>query len=211
MDQVNIGERIKKRREENGLSLQDVADQLDVNRSSVMRWENGETSRIKLPIVEKLAQILQTSPGYLMGYKNFDDSVTASRICSAEDACYLPVLKNLSLTGNLFEKPNVSHYELSESCYRYKPCFYFLTAEDSMAPRLEKGDRLLVLQQNSLENGQLGVFILDEKTCIIREYYRKNSLELRAFNPYYPVLTFSKEEEGRIQIVGRVLESKRKW
>ena len=211
MDQVNIGQRIKKRREENGLSLQDVADQLDVNRSSVMRWENGETSRIKLPIVEKLAQILQTSPGYLMGYKNFDDNATASRICSAEDACYLPVLKVLNASENLFDKSNISHYELAESCYRYKPCFYFLTPEDSMAPRLEKGDRLLVIQQNALEDGQLGVFILDNQTLIIREYCRKTNLALRAFNPYYPVLSFLKEEEGRIQIIGRILESKRKW
>ena len=68
MDQVSVGQRIKRQREQKGLSLQDVADRLAVNRSSVMRWENGEINRIKLPFVEKLAQILETSPGYLMGY-----------------------------------------------------------------------------------------------------------------------------------------------
>ena len=181
MDQLRIGERIKKRREEIGLSLQHVADKLDVNRSSVMRWENGETNRIKLPIVEKLAQILQTSPDYLMGYAGTDD------------------------------RENIIYYELADGRYRHGHYFYLLVSGDSMAPHLLDDDQILVKEQNTLTNGQLGVFLLDGQTFILREYYHGETVELHAFNPYYPVLRLEEKDADRIQIIGRVMESRRQW
>ncbi|MGN1059987.1 MAG: helix-turn-helix domain-containing protein [Clostridia bacterium] len=211
MDRINIGQRIKKRREQIGLSLQDVADKLDVNRSSVMRWENGETSRIKLPMIEKLAQILQTSPDYLIGYKDVDDDNVTSRACSAEDACFLPVLKHIHSVNNLFDKQNIIYYELADGRYRYAHYFYLLVPGDSMAPYLADNDKVLVKQQEYLKNGQLGVFLIDEQDYIIREYRQNEQIELHAFNPYYPALRFSKNEAKRIQIVGLILESKRMW
>lgn len=210
MNQMHIGQRIKRRREQQGLSLQDVADQLDVNRSSVMRWENGETNRIKLPIVEKLAQILQTSPGYLMGYEEFAAGDSGGSYL-VENACFLPVLKTIQPPEELFRPDNIMNYEAAESCYRYAHCFYLFVAGDSMAPRLEAGDRVLVKQQTSLQNGQLGVFILDGKDCLIREFFQKDGWELRSFNPYYPALHIQQEEVSRVQIIGAVMESRRAW
>ena len=211
MDQLRIGERIKKRREEIGLSLQYVADKLDVNRSSVMRWENGETNRIKLPIVEKLAQILQTSPDYLMGYAGTEEGNTISRICSTEDACFLPVLKHIRTADHLFDRENIIYYELADGRYRHGHYFYLLVSGDSMAPHLLDNDQILVKEQNTLTNGQLGVFLLDGQTFIIREYYHSETVELHAFNPYYPVLRLEENEADRVQIVGRVMESRRQW
>ncbi|MBE7048965.1 MAG: helix-turn-helix domain-containing protein [Ruminococcaceae bacterium] len=209
MNQMHIGQRIKKRREQIGLSLQDVADKLDVNRSSVMRWENGETLKIKLPIVEKLAQILQTSPDYLMGYKNTDDSFLPGYACPADNACFLPVLRRIVGAENLFEKQNIIDYELADGRYRYAHYFYLSVAGDSMAPYLVEQDRVLVKQQDYLKNGQIGVFIIDGQNYMIREYYRNKGVELRAFNPYYPALHFSNAEEKRVQIIGHITESKR--
>ena len=68
-EEMGIGKRIRQKREELGMSLQDVATKLDVNKTSVMRWEKGETGKIKLPVVEKLAQVLSTTPEYLMGWE----------------------------------------------------------------------------------------------------------------------------------------------
>lgn len=65
---MEIGDRIKARREELGFSLEDVARQLVVNRSTVKRYESGETRRIPFPTIEKLASILSTSVEALMGW-----------------------------------------------------------------------------------------------------------------------------------------------
>lgn len=70
---MNIGERIKKRRLELGLTLDAVGKALDVNRSTVKRYEDGKTQRIGLDTVEMLAVALKTTPGYLMGWEDAPD------------------------------------------------------------------------------------------------------------------------------------------
>lgn len=211
MGQISIGEKIKIRREQLNYSLQDIADKMDVHRSTIMRWENGETSRIKLATIEKLAQILTTSPGYLMGYETAEEKDVVSRSSSAEDACFLPVLRKVYEGDGLYNVQNIITYELADARYRYAHCFYMFASGDSMAPALEDGDRVLVKRQKELKDGQIGLFLLDEKTAVIRQFYQKNVIELKAFNPYYPVLRIKKEEEQSIKLIGQVLESKRVW
>ncbi|MBE7036008.1 MAG: LexA family transcriptional regulator [Ruminococcaceae bacterium] len=210
MDQINIGKKIRIRREQLGYSLQDVANTLEVHRSTIMRWENGETNRIKLPTIEKLAQILQTSPGFLMGYEESTETTT-SRNSSPDDACFLPVVKSLYADQRLFETQNIVNYELADAHFRYNHCFYWFVSGDAMAPSLEDSDRVLIKQQDHIKDGQLGVFLLDEKDYVIRKFYSKNAIELRACNPYYPAIKLSKEEQHRLKIIGVVLESKRQW
>ncbi|MDR3644521.1 MAG: helix-turn-helix transcriptional regulator [Clostridia bacterium] len=70
---MKIGERIRARREELGLTLEAVAGGLGVHRSTVKRYESGETQRIPLSTFEKLAVILKTSTEYLMGWETPDD------------------------------------------------------------------------------------------------------------------------------------------
>lgn len=208
MNQLNAGERIRKKREENGLSLQDIAEKLAVNRSSVMRWENGETSRIKLPVIEKLAQILKTTPQYLMGYD--EDDQPEVRFCSAGDACFLPVVKHIYKPEDILQKSNVLYYELAESVCSDGQHFYLLMSGESMEPRVCEGDRILVKKQKRLQDGEVGVFLLDGKEGMIRRYQKGKFVELHAFNPYYPALSFA-PDDSRLELVGRVIESRKLW
>jgi len=71
---LTIGERIRRRREGLGLSAADVAkmvgadDPTDtgVNRSTVLKWENGEIKYIKHNRIIALCKCLQVSPEYLL-------------------------------------------------------------------------------------------------------------------------------------------------
>lgn len=208
MNQLNAGERIRKKREESGLSLQDIAAKLAVNRSSVMRWENGETSRIKLPVIEKLAQILKTTPQYLMGYD--DDDQPQVHFCAAGEACFLPVVKHICKAEDMMQKSNVLYYELAESACGDGLHFYLLMSGESMAPQLCEGDRLLVKKQKRLQDGEVGLFLLDGQEGMIRRYQKGKQIELHAFNPYYPALTFA-AEDSRLELIGRVVESRKMW
>jgi len=52
-----------------GLSLEAVANHLKVHRSTIMRYENGDTQRIPLSTIEKLAELLGTTTEQLMGWE----------------------------------------------------------------------------------------------------------------------------------------------
>ena len=71
---MSIGKRIKERRETLGLTLEAVGCELGVHRSTILRYESGDTQRISLPTIEKLAAILKTTPSYLMGWETAENA-----------------------------------------------------------------------------------------------------------------------------------------
>lgn len=66
---MSIGKRIKERRKELGFNADYIAEKLGVSRSTVFRYEKGDIEKLPTEILEQLAVILKTSPGYLMGWE----------------------------------------------------------------------------------------------------------------------------------------------
>lgn len=69
-----IIERIKNRRMELGMSYQDLADKTGMSKSTLQRYETGFIKNIPLSKVEALAQALQVTPEFIMGWKDKKDS-----------------------------------------------------------------------------------------------------------------------------------------
>lgn len=64
-DIIEIGRRIKKSREEKGLTQEELGLLLGLNKSTIQRYETGKISRIKLPVLESIAEELGVNPEYL--------------------------------------------------------------------------------------------------------------------------------------------------
>ncbi|OAA93047.1 helix-turn-helix domain-containing protein [Clostridium coskatii] len=82
---MEINEKIKNRREELGLTLQEVGEYLGVSKATVQRYESGEIKNLKLGTIEKLAQILKISPSYLMGWNDPEEN-KVSKITDIKEA-----------------------------------------------------------------------------------------------------------------------------
>ena len=69
---VNIitGKRIKQRRKELGLSADAVAKKIGKDRATLYRYENGDIENLPLSLLPLLADILDTSQAYLMGWED---------------------------------------------------------------------------------------------------------------------------------------------
>lgn len=59
---MEIGEKIKKRRKELGLTLDEVAEKVGVGKSTVQKWESGRIKNMRRDKIELLAQVLDMSP-----------------------------------------------------------------------------------------------------------------------------------------------------
>lgn len=75
---MSVGKRIKKTRKELGLSVDDIADKLGKNRATVYRYESDEIQNLPITVIEPLAQILNTTPSYLMGWDKVEEDYTFS-------------------------------------------------------------------------------------------------------------------------------------
>lgn len=73
-----IGQRIKKMREQIGMSQQDLAGRLDILRPTISQIEKGER-RITAEEIVKLSEILNTSVKYLMGKEDQPEVVLQER------------------------------------------------------------------------------------------------------------------------------------
>jgi transcriptional regulator with XRE-family HTH domain len=71
-----IGKRIRDRRIELGMSVDDLAARLCKNRATVYRYESDEIENFPVSIIGPLADVLGVSPAYLMGWTNEEKSVT---------------------------------------------------------------------------------------------------------------------------------------
>jgi len=65
---MTIGDRIKLRRKEIGLSVDQLAERIGKNRATVYRYESNEIEKFPLEILEPLASALCTTPANLMGW-----------------------------------------------------------------------------------------------------------------------------------------------
>lgn len=65
---------LKIRRKELGLTLKDIADRMNVTEATVQRWESGNIKNLRHGRITKLAEILDTTPAYLMGWELPDNA-----------------------------------------------------------------------------------------------------------------------------------------
>ena len=66
---MNIGQRIKERRKELKISADELAKRLGKDRSTIYRYEKGDIENLPLDILEPIANALDTTPQYLMGWE----------------------------------------------------------------------------------------------------------------------------------------------
>lgn len=71
---MTIGERIKKLREEKNMSVDKLAELIGKNRATIYRYESNDIEKLPTSVLEPLCKALGTTPAYLMGWKETDDT-----------------------------------------------------------------------------------------------------------------------------------------
>ena len=111
---MTIGERIKQRRMELGLSVDEVAEKLGKNRATVYRYESNEIENLPVGTLEPLAKILETTPAQLMGWEDEEQDENYRRIFARNLNRFLEVNgKNQADIATLL---NVSQAAVSNWC-----------------------------------------------------------------------------------------------
>ena len=67
---MRVGERIKSKRKEIGLSAEEVAKELGVSPATVYRYESNDIMNMRIDKLEPIAKALRTTPAYLMGWED---------------------------------------------------------------------------------------------------------------------------------------------
>lgn len=209
---MTIGERIKNRRKELGLTVDELAQRLGKNRATVYRYESNDIEKLPTTVLEPLAKALDVTPAYLMGWKSSDISIKKIPY-NAEGMELIPLVGKVAAGYNCHAEENITEYirtdaDSLKTGYDY---FWLEVKGDSMEPTIQEGDLVLVQEQDTLDSDCFAVVIVDNEDGLVKKVcIDSGKVVLFSINPYYPPRTFEKEDMNRIRIVGKVVEVKRR-
>lgn len=203
-----IGERIKSRREELGLTQQQLADRLGYkSKSAINKIELGVNDIAQKRIVD-FAKALNTSIEYLLDMDKKDSEEKPQPV-------RIPVLGRIAAGIPLEMIEDVVDWEeIDAETAKLGPIFALKVEGHSMEPRILDGDVVIIHQQEDAESGDIVIASVngDDATCKrLRKF--KDGIELVPNNPAYAPMFFSNQEivSKPVRIIGKVIELRGKF
>ena len=201
---MTIGDRVKLLREKKGMTQLELAEKLGYkSKSSVAHIENGRD--IPRAMVVTLADILDTTPAYLMGWE--DDKPNAEILSAGENIYKIPVFSSVSAGFGAYACSDVIDYMhlFIANPADVPEMICIKVTGDSMYPKIEDGDIIVVRKQDSVDSGSIAVVLVDgEEGFVKKVIYDKEIIELHSINPEYAPKIFKGAEVLRVRVVGIV-------
>ena len=198
-----------------GIKISFLCEQFGLHRSYINNIERGKAT-MSDERIHKIAQILNTTYEYLTDQtddpkpknkKTPEITSNADIISDSNNIYMIPLFENVSAGFGAYADDHITDYipmyfsnpvEADESI--------FVTVRgDSMFPKIENGDSVLVHKQKSVDSGTIAVVLLDEDEALVKKIvYGADWIELHSINPMYPTMRFEGADVLRIQVLGAV-------
>lgn len=202
-----IAERIRARRKELGLRADEVADKIGVSRATIYRYESNEIEKFPTSTLEPIAEALQTTPAYLMGWSD-DPGAPADAL--PENLIPLPAMRRIPLLGTIAcGEPllAVENFEGDVDIPQYVHADFALRCKgDSMInARIFDGDIVYIRQQPDVENGEIAAVLIGDEATLKRVYKTAGQVTLMPENSAYPPLVYTGAQLEEVRILGKAL------
>ena len=210
---MTIGEGVRTARIKKGYTQEELAKRLGYqSRSSVNKIEAGRD--IPRAMLGKLAEVLDVSPAYLMGWDSAptSDSPTSAQL-SAHDSNISPIrLKRFPLLGKiacgkpLFATDNPESYVMADMDIQADFCLR-ANGDSMTGARIHDGDIVFIREMPMVENGDIAAVMIDNEATLKRVFYypETGKLILNPENPAFEPLVYIGEELNDIRILGKAV------
>ena len=197
---MKFSDKIRKARQERGYTQEQLGNMVNINKSSISRYEKG----VQLPELEnikKIAKALGVSHQYLLEDEFMNEFVIE------EGFIKVPVVSTVKRGLPLLAKENIIGFEYvlkGELDMDSTEYFYLeVKTNDMVNARIHKGDRVLIRKQTSVHNeGDIMlVRIRNEEAILRRVYSKKEGIVLQSENVGYPPTFFTKTDIANKDVI----------
>lgn len=207
MDNKKVGMRIEQRRKDLGITLDDIAQEIGVAKSTVQRYEKGTLGKVKLPVVEAIARVLDVNPAWLCCKSDEMNPVRhvhplPSNIVPLQPMDKVPLVGQIACGEPILAEQNIEEYvDLPK---HINADFALMCKGDSMIQAgIQEGDVVYIRKQATVENGQIAaVMVGDEEATLKRFYFDGHMIQLVAENRKYPPKVFTGEDINQVRVIG---------
>lgn len=199
----NMGTIIKKRREQLGISQEQLANILGYkSRSSINKIELNHTDLPQSKIVA-LAKALSVTPAYLMGWEELEQPIPKS---NGYPTVRIPVLGDVAAGVPILAQQDIVGYEdIPADMAKTGEYFGLKIKGDSMEPKIHDNDIVIVKSMSDAENNDIVIAMINNEATCKRLHKYSNSVVLTAINSDYKPIEVTPDEN--IQILGKVVMS----
>lgn len=203
----SIGERIKEARKSAGLTQLELAKKTELSRSYIGDIEKDRYN----PSVSTL-QLIATATNTPL-----EDLLPSTKTVSpAGRGVRIPVLGRVVAGIPIEAVEEILDYEeITPELAATGEFFALQVKGDSMLPKLEEGDVVIVKKQADVETGDIAIVLVNGDEATIKQVKKVNGgIMLYGFNPdvYEPHFYSNQQiEELPVRILGKVVESRRSW
>ena len=167
--------------------------------TTIQKWEDG-TSKPSYAVIAKIASFYNVSVNDIME-KDLTIQIPT-----------VPILGTVRGGEPIFAQQQIQGYEPVEPQETNNGEYFYLeVVGDSMKDdRILPGDILYVRKQNTLNNGEIGIVLVDDEATVKRVYFKNNTLILQPSNDNYQPLVFDEQQlqQHQVQILGKVIHNK---
>lgn len=216
-------ERIKELAKERGITINSLESELGFSRGSLSKIDKNKPSVERLI---KLADFFKVQVDYLTGDSQYrtksewlnelDNKVDINKIredmllerygLQPIDIHKIPLLGSVACGEPIFASEDRELYVEVGTNIKADYC---LTAKgDSMInARINDGDIVFIQRTDSINNGEIGVVLIDNDVTLKRIYYypNDNKLVLQAENSKYEPMVYLNNELDKIRIIGKAI------
>lgn len=210
---MNFRTRLKQLRNEKKINQRELANFLKVAPSTISMYESGQREP-NFEVLESLADFFNVDLNYLLGKS---DKTTKLMLENEQkpQGLKIPVLGTVAAGIPISAVEDILDYEEVPQSWENQGEFFALKIKgDSMEPRMESGDVVIVKQQSDANSGDTVIVLVngDDATCK-KLQKTENGIMLVSTNPKYPPMFYSTEDiqTKPVVILGKVVELRQKY
>lgn len=198
-------ERLKALRTKKGLSQAQLAKILNIDRSTVNKYESGQSRPIRY--INKLADLFGVSADYILGL----DDKNGKEQDPPPKSVKIPVLGYAAAGIPIESITEIEGYEEIPAEIAEKGKYFAWRVKGySMSPRIMPGDIAIVRVQRTFRSGDTCIVQINGNEAAIRQVYKSyNGITLVVLNPsvFAPRFFTAKEvQKIPVRIIGVVIE-----
>lgn len=219
---MNVGERISLLRKKLGITAEDLGEKVGISRATVYRYENGDIEKFPLSLLEPMANVLRTTPEFLMGWDNDNgildiynqlNEVRQEKVCDfaqgqLDEQNHIHDNSPVYLVGQTAAGEPVEYNQLSPEIVSDlvdvpKGADRALNVKgDSMQPLIKDGSIVFYKEQPFAENGEIAIVEIDGTGVTCKKFYfNGTNVILRSINDKYDDMIF---DDG-VRVIGKVI------
>ena len=210
---MNFRTRLKQLRNEKKINQRELANFLKVAPSTISMYESGQREP-NFEVLESLADFFNVDLNYLLGKSNKTTKLMLED-SQPSQGLQIPVLGTVAAGMPISAVEDILDYEEVPQSWENQGEFFGLRFKgDSMQPKMDDGDVVIVRQQSDANSGDTVIALVngDDATCK-KLQKTENGIMLVSTNPNYLPMFFTNEEIATkpVVILGKVVELRSKF